>query len=308
MEKWAIKTQNLTKVYGKNIVVNNVNMNVKEGDIYGFVGENGAGKTTFMKMIMGLTYQTSGSFIIMNESNVKIQRKKMGCTIETPSLYLDRTARENMEIFSLAFGCKSSKRINEILEVVNLRNVDHKKVGKYSLGMKQRLAIALALLGDPKILILDEPINGLDPIGIQEIRNLIYKLNNEEGITFLISSHILEELSKIATKYGIIHKGVLIEEINPSEFYDNSFLKIRLSRPAEAKKVICNKLKGIQCELIDDNCIKVNDYRGSVNNILSLLLENNQEVYEIVHKKESLEDYVLNMIRKEDENGTFRNL
>ena len=206
MEKWAIKTQNLTKVYGKNIVVNNVNMNVKEGDIYGFVGENGAGKTTFMKMIMGLTYQTSGSFIIMNESNVKIQRKKMGCTIETPSLYLDRTARENMEIFSLAFGCKSSKRINEILEVVNLRNVDHKKVGKYSLGMKQRLAIALALLGDPKILILDEPINGLDPIGIQEIRNLIYKLNNEEGITFLIVIYWKNYL-RLQRNMGLYIKG-----------------------------------------------------------------------------------------------------
>ena len=305
MGEYAIQTWNLTKIYGSNTVVNNVNMCVREGDIYGFVGENGAGKTTVMKMIMGLSSPTSGKFTIMNDSNIIAQRKKMGCTIETPSLYLDRTAKENMDIFSLAFGCKNEKKIKEILEIVNLGNVDHKKVGKYSLGMKQRLAIAIALLGDPKILILDEPINGLDPVGIQEIRNLICNLNREQKITFLISSHILEELSKIATKYGIIHKGNLMEEINPLDFGDRGFLKIGLSRPIDAKKVICDKYKDIQCDLIERDYIRIKNYKGTVNELILLLLENNQEILEIVQKKENLEEYVLEMIGKEKEDDMF---
>lgn len=214
---YILKTENLTKVYGKNKVVNAVNMHVKKGDIYGFIGKNGAGKTTFMRMITGLAAPTGGEIELFEKKDLEKQRKRIGSLIENPGIYPNMTARENLEIVRRSFGITDKNAVEEMLQFVGLGGTDKKKVKNFSMGMKQRLGIAISLFRNPDFLILDEPINGLDPAGIKEIRDLLLKLNQERNITILISSHILGELSKVATRYGIIRDGSLIEEFGAAE-------------------------------------------------------------------------------------------
>lgn len=213
----VLKTEGITKIYGKHTVVDHVSMHVKKGDIYGFIGKNGAGKTTFMRMVAGLAAPASGSMELFGSENLECQRQRIGVLIEQPGLYGAMNARENMEIVRRSFGIAEKNAIDEMLEFVGLLDAGKKKVKHFSLGMKQRLGIAIALFRNPDFLILDEPINGLDPEGIKEMRDLFHKLNEEKQITILISSHILGELSKIATSYGIIKDGVLIEEFDAKE-------------------------------------------------------------------------------------------
>ena len=213
----VLKTEGITKIYGKHTVVDHVSMHVKKGDIYGFIGKNGAGKTTFMRMVAGLAAPASGSMALFGSENLECQRQRIGVLIEQPGLYGAMNARENMEIVRRSFGIAEKNAIDEMLEFVGLLDAGKKKVKHFSLGMKQRLGIAIALFRNPDFLILDEPINGLDPEGIKEMRDLFRKLNEEKQITILISSHILGELSKIATSYGIIKDGVLIEEFDAKE-------------------------------------------------------------------------------------------
>ncbi|MBV4416977.1 ATP-binding cassette domain-containing protein [Clostridium tyrobutyricum] len=215
--RYILRTNNLTKKFKKQIVINKVNISVKKGDIYGLVGKNGAGKTTLMKMIVGLLMPTSGKIELFEKKNLCNSRKKIGCVIENPALYPDMSAEQNLNIQSILTDKIDKNEIKKILELVGLKDVKNKKISKYSLGMKQRLGIGCALIGNPEFLILDEPINGLDPIGVKEIRNLILKLNNEKGITILISSHILGELYKIANVFGIINNGSLINEIQKKD-------------------------------------------------------------------------------------------
>lgn len=214
--EYIVETKNLTKHFGDKIAVNQVNMHIERGDIYGFIGKNGAGKTSTMKLLLGMSYPTSGEIELFGSKQLEQQRSKIGSLIEAPGLYKNCTAYENMKRFSIAFGSKD-KEIKEILEIVGLGNTGKKKAGEFSLGMRQRLGIAIALLGNPELLILDEPINGLDPAGIKEVRDLIMRLNAERKITVLISSHLLDELSKIVTRYGIVNGGTLIEEITAEE-------------------------------------------------------------------------------------------
>ena len=214
---YALITDGITKIYGKHTVVDHVSMHVKKGDIYGFIGKNGAGKTTFMRMVAGLAAPASGSMELFGSENLECQRQRIGVLIEQPGLYGAMNARENMEIVRRSFGIAEKNAIDEMLEFVGLLDAGKKKVKHFSLGMKQRLGIAIALFRNPDFLILDEPINGLDPEGIKEMRDLFRKLNEEKQITILISSHILGELSKIATSYGIIKDGVLIEEFDAKE-------------------------------------------------------------------------------------------
>ena len=213
----VLKTEGITKIYGKHIVVDHVSMHVKKGDIYGFIGKNGAGKTTFMRMVAGLAAPAFGSMELFGSRNLECQRQRIGTLIEQPGLYGAMNARENMEIVRKSFGITEKHAVAQMLEFVGLQNAGKKKVRNFSLGMKQRLGIAIALFRNPDFLILDEPINGLDPEGIKEMRDLLVKLNQEKQITILISSHILGELSKIATSYGIIKEGVLIEEFGADE-------------------------------------------------------------------------------------------
>ena len=218
---YVLSTDNLTKVYHGFKAVNTINIHVEEGDIYGFIGRNGAGKTTTLKMISGLASPTSGSFSLFEvpfeELNAQKVFARVGNLIEEPGLYPDMTAFDNIYLKCICAGIKDKNYAMEILELVDLDRTGKKKVKGFSLGMRQRLGIALAMVGDPKLLILDEPINGLDPQGILEIRETILKLNKERKITFIISSHILGELSKMATRYGIIDKGRLLKELSAEE-------------------------------------------------------------------------------------------
>lgn len=221
----VLKTNNLYKRYKYQFALNGVNMTINKGDIYGFVGENGSGKTTVIRLITGLISPTKGDFELFGEDSksngILLARKKLGAIVENPSIYLNMSARENLKMQCGLLGVKGNveEMIKHVLSEVGLAELyDNKKnAGNFSLGMRQRLGIAMALLGNPEFLILDEPMNGLDPAGIVEIRELILRLNKERGITFLISSHILTELALVATTYGIISKGRIIKEISAEE-------------------------------------------------------------------------------------------
>lgn len=267
-----IKTVGLTKRYGKKTVVSDVNMTVYRGDIYGFIGKNGAGKTTAMKLILGLAVPSGGEITLFGDNDLNKGRRKIGSLIEAPGLFRTCTAYENMKRFSLLSGGDDEK-IKELLELVGLADTGKKRAGKFSLGMKQRLGIAIALLGDPEALILDEPINGLDPEGIKEVRDCVLKLNREKGVTFLISSHLLDELSKIVTRYGIINDGVLIEEITADELQKRieSGLKVVVDDGEKAEKILLEN--GFAAEQIkrDGNVIllPVETKPSSVNSLLA---------------------------------------
>ena len=219
--EYVLTTSALSKTYRKFEALKDLNIHIPKGAIYGFVGRNGAGKTTLIRVICGLQEPTSGEYAIYGISNkdrqISKSRHRMGAVVETPSIYLDMTAEDNLRQQALVLGLPSYESIPEILKLVGLENTGKKKARNFSLGMKQRLGIAVALIGNPDFIVLDEPINGLDPQGIVEIRELILKLNREHGITVLISSHILGELSKLATHYGFIEKGHIVKEISADE-------------------------------------------------------------------------------------------
>ena len=213
-----LQVKSLTKMFGQNYAVNNVDMNIQRGDIYGFIGRNGAGKTTLIRILLGLCEKNSGEIELFGSSNLSEGRDKTGCIIENPALFPKMTAKDNIIAQSKAVGVKlSSSEIDDLLSVVGLESTGKKKAKDFSLGMKQRLSIALALVGNPEFLVLDEPTNGLDPEGIRDVRNLILRLNKEKNITVLVSSHILGELHKLATRYGVIDKGRLIKEFTAKE-------------------------------------------------------------------------------------------
>lgn len=222
--EYVLEAKGLCKTYKNYKALNNLNMRVPKGAIYGFVGKNGAGKTTLIRLITGLQFPTGGSYRIYGIENTSPQirksRRRMGAVVEIPSIYLDMTAQDNMKQQYRILGQPSYDGIDELLELVGLGDTGKKKVKDFSLGMRQRLGIAIALAGTPDFLVLDEPINGLDPQGIIEIRELILKLNREQGITFLISSHILDELSRMATHYGVIDRGRMVKEISAAELED----------------------------------------------------------------------------------------
>ena len=240
MKEAVLKTYNLCKKYKDQMAVVNVSMTIRKGDIYGFIGQNGAGKTTLIRMITGLARRTSGEIELFGgsgEEALNKGREFIGSLIESPAFYKNMTARENLEVSRLVRNIPGKECIDEVLNLVGLKDTGKKKVKDFSLGMRQRLGIANALLGNPKLLILDEPINGLDPMGIIEIRELLKKINKEKDITILISSHILGELSEMATTYGIIANGKLIEEISSSELSQKCRQYIDL-KVDDAKKAV----------------------------------------------------------------------
>lgn len=291
-----LKTNNLTKKYGNKIVVNNVNMTINKGEIYGFIGKNGAGKTTFMKMILGLTYQNYGQIELFESNNLNITRKRVGSLIESPGLYKNATAYENMYRFSIVYG-GNNEQIIELLDLVGLKDVGKKKVKNFSLGMKQRLGIAIALLGNPEFLVLDEPINGLDPAGIKEVRDVILKINKEKGITFLISSHLLDELSRVVTKYGIIDNGVLLEEVNAQDLFDKCKNKLVITtRDIKKAKKILSTMIDDKDMVIKGNDIEILSHVKDGEKINKLLCENNIFASKICPLTDSLEEYFIRKI------------
>lgn len=242
--EYVLTTDNLTKQYRSFKALGGLSMHVEKGAIYGFVGRNGAGKTTLIRLICGLQTPTSGTYTLYGkkntEGNLSRERRRMGAVVETPSIYGGMTAEDNLKEQYRVLGRPSFEGIKELLELVGLGDTGKKKAKNFSLGMKQRLGIALALVGEPDLLVLDEPINGLDPQGIAEVRDTVLKLNRERNMTILISSHILEELSKIATDYGIIHKGTLLQELTNEELMEkcSERLEVTLDDPERAVPVM----------------------------------------------------------------------
>lgn len=301
MKKVVLKTYNITKKYGEQLAVDNVNMTIKKGDIYGFIGQNGAGKTTLIRLITGLIHKSGGEIELLgaNEENeLNKARTMVGSLIETPSFYTNMTARENLEVSRLVRNIPGKKCIDEVLELVGLKDVEKKKVKNFSLGMRQRLGIANALMGNPKLLILDEPINGLDPMGIVEIRELLKKINKEKDMTILISSHILSELSELATTYGIISNGKLIEEITAKQLSEKcrQYIDLKVDDTARAVILLERELGISDYEVLEDSNIKVFSNLDNVGEINSLLSRSGIIVESISVKGENLEEYFMNKV------------
>lgn len=301
MEEYILRTINLSKKYKDKLIVDNVNMNIRRGDIYGFIGENGAGKTSVIRLITGLVKITSGNIILFNsdrEENIKTQRKRIGSLIESPALYPEMTAYQNLEAIRLQRGISGKEEIDRVLDLVNLKNTKNKKVKNFSLGMKQKLAIAIALLGDPEFLILDEPINGLDPVSIVEIRELLKKINKDKDTTILISSHILKELNQLATTYGVISNGKLIDEFSSQDLEQRCKLSldIKVDDINRAVIIIEEQLNTNNFKVIKDNTIKLFDYINQPGKVSSVLVKNNIEIQQIMTNGEDLEDYYVNLI------------
>lgn len=301
MKKVVLKTYNITKKYGEQLSVDNVNMTIKKGDIYGFIGQNGAGKTTLIRLITGLIHKSGGEIELLgaNEENeLNKARTMVGSLIESPSLYTNMTARENLEVSRLVRNIPGKKCIDEVLELVGLKDVEKKKVKNFSLGMRQRLGIANALMGNPKLLILDEPINGLDPMGIVEIRELLKKINKEKDMTILISSHILSELSELATTYGIISNGKLIEEITAKQLSEKcrQYIDLKVDDTARAVILLERELGISDYEVLEDSNIKVFSNLDNVGEVNSLLSRSGIIVESISVKGENLEEYFMNKV------------
>ena len=301
MKEVVLKTYNITKKYGEQLAVDNVNMTIKKGDIYGFIGQNGAGKTTLIRLITGLIHKSGGEIELLgaNEENeLNKARTMVGSLIETPSFYTNMTARENLEVSRLVRNIPGKKCIDEVLELVGLKDVEKKKVKNFSLGMRQRLGIANALMGNPKLLILDEPINGLDPMGIVEIRELLKKINKEKDMTILISSHILSELSELATTYGIISNGKLIEEITAKQLSEKcrQYIDLRVDDTARAVILLERELGINDYEVLEDSNIKVFSNLDNVGEVNSLLSRSGIIVESISVKGENLEEYFMNKV------------
>lgn len=299
--EYIVRTTNLSKRYKNQYALNKVNMNIARGDIYGFVGENGSGKTTIIRILTGLIYPTEGTyelFGIENKNpNILKVRNKIGAVVETPSIYKNLSAYDNLKMQCDILGIKDYDfKIKEILETVGLNDLYNNKklASQFSLGMRQRLGIGMALLGNLEFLILDEPMNGLDPTGIVEIRELILKLNKEKNITFLISSHILSELSLVATKYGIISKGKLLKEITSEELKK----ELRKSLIVEVSNLVkaCDILKDSQLEIeVKDGKIVIYDY-VSIEDIIMKLVNNKISILKINCEETNIENYYLSLI------------
>lgn len=297
--EYILETHNLEKKYKNFKALNSFNMHIPKGAIYGLIGKNGAGKTTTIRLICGLQKPTNGTYSIYGVLNTNKEiinmRKRMGAIIESPSISFDMSAEENLIEQYKILGIPSYDTVKELLEIVKLSNTGRKKAKNFSLGMKQRLGIAIALAGNPDILVLDEPINGLDPEGIIEIRELILKLNKEKGITFLISSHYLDELSKIATYYGFVDNGRVIKEISSKELENNCKRRIDITVNNVKECVKYLEKNKISYEVISDNTINIYDNINITD--FSLELSNkNCVISEFHEKEETLENYYINLI------------
>lgn len=293
-----LKTINLTKHYGDVKVVDNVNINIEKGDIYGFIGENGAGKTTTLRMITNLIKPSSGSVELFGEALTPKSYnlyERIGSIIEFPTFYPNLTAAENLEIHRRMMGINDRKRVEESLDLVDLLDVRNKKAKDLSLGMKQRLGIAQALLHYPELLILDEPTNGLDPIGIKKIRELLINLSQTKKVTILISSHVLNEIQNMATKIGIIAKGKLIEEIDYETIRERNrnHLRIVVDNDKKVCTLLEEKLNITDYVVADKNTIKVYACLDNSDLINKVLVENNIRVKELTFSRENLEEYFI---------------
>lgn len=297
---YVLRTDALSKEFGGFKALSGLSMNIPKGAIYGFVGKNGSGKTTLIRLICGLMEPTSGEYTLYGRKNtdkdIVKSRRRMGAIVETPSIYPDMSAEDNLKHQYRILGLPSFDGISDTLELVGLGDTGKKKAGNFSLGMRQRMGIAAALAGDPDFLVLDEPANGLDPQGIIEIRELLLKLNRERQITVLISSHILDELSKLATHYGFIDNGSIIKEISAVELEAACRKCVRME-VSDTKALAC-VLDGMQVEykILSDTQADV-FARLNISKLTAALGEKNCEVISMQERDESLESYYVNLIQ-----------
>ncbi len=296
MSEYLIETHNLTKKYGEQTSVSSLNLHVRKGRIYGLLGRNGAGKTTTMRMLLGLTAPSAGTALLFGKPLRKNEKKllpRIGSLIESPGFYPNLTGTENLRIFAMLRGLKDPAYIKNALALVNLPYGDKKLYSQYSLGMKQRLAIALAVMHDPELLILDEPINGLDPIGIAEVRDFIRELCDTRGKTILISSHILSEVSLLADDIGIIDHGVLLEEESMEELERKNarFFHLGVSDAERAYKLITLRFGKCRMKMRDAYNLYLYDTELPVADINRVLIEDGISVRELHLSENTLEDY-----------------
>lgn len=291
-----IKTKNLSKHYDHQKAVDEVSINVKAGEIYGFLGRNGAGKTTTIRMLLGLAKPTSGEIEIF-DMNLKKSRqeilKKIGSTIEFAGFYPNLSAIDNLKLNAVLLGVQKKDAIEEVLNIVGLYEERNKKVGKYSLGMKQRLGIARSILHDPELLILDEPTNGLDPVGIKEIRKLIKTLAEKKNITIFMSSHILSEVQQLATTIGVIHEGRLLEEVNYDELRQRNrrYIEIKVSDDARTAMLLEKHFNINDYEVQPENIIRIYSHHDLMGQINTKLVKEDIEISGLKLSEDNLEDY-----------------
>jgi len=297
--EYVLRTFGLCKKYKSKKAVDDACMSIRKGDIYGFVGENGSGKTTLIRLITGLIHADAGHFELFGtkstDSAISIARRKLGAIVESPSVYRNMSARDNLRLQASLLGITDGEKIENALRCVGLSYLadEKKKAGDFSLGMRQRLGIAMALLGDPEFIILDEPMNGLDPAGIVEIRELILRLNRENGITFLISSHILTELALVATRYGIISRGHIIEEISSDELH-GKFGRFVLIRAENTEKLLADVRELLpQNEVtLDGELVRISG-ELELNSLLGGIIERGNRILEVNCTETSFEQYYL---------------
>ncbi|MBQ3139985.1 MAG: ABC transporter ATP-binding protein [Ruminococcus sp.] len=300
----VLELKNISKKYGKATVVDNFSLNVEKGHICGLIGPNGAGKTTIMKMIAGLASPTSGEIGFFGKNdNLDLSRKRMAFMLEAPIIDKSMNARQNMEYVRYVKGVADKKKIDEMLNFVGLGNVGKKAVGKFSLGMTQRLGIAMALLTEPEIMVLDEPVNGLDPEGIVEIRLMLKKLSEEKNVTIIISSHILSELSELCTDFSIINHGKQLENLSREELMTKcrSYYAIRTNDINRTAAVIEDKLGTKQYKVIHGDEIRLFDFLDNVEKVSKTITDNGLILTKFISEGESLEEFYLSKVGAENE-------
>lgn len=298
--EYVLQTKDLTKTFSNKLAVNKVSINVRQGDIYGFIGKNGAGKTTLIRMVAGLASADEGSIALFESDELASKRRKIGTMIENPAVFPNMTAKENLKFYCLLLGISPEDNIDKMLNLVRLEDTGRKKAKNFSLGMKQRLAIAIALLDNPDLLLLDEPVNGLDPTGIREVRELILRLNKERQITILISSHILGELSKIANRYGVINDGILIDEFTNSELEKRVLgeIEVKVDDINKALAILSNSEGVPPYRVLDANTIRLMNVDNKSGLINSLLVKNDVTVSSISVVGRDLEAYFLQLMEQ----------
>ena len=294
--EYILTTDKLTKIYGQKRAADDISLHIKKGDVYGLIGRNGAGKTTILKMICGLSNPTSGTVTFNGKTGSDLSREmnKIGSLIETPGLFPKMSAYQNIKLKCILCGKDDDAYIKSLLKQVGLENVGKKPTQSFSLGMKQRLGIALALVGDPEFIVLDEPINGLDPQGIAEMREIIHRLSKERGMTVIVSSHILDELAKVADAFGIINDGKLIDEFTSEQLEEKcgTYLVLKTGDIKKTQAVLADKGIG-SYEVLENGKIKIMQAVEDTSKLVAALVEAGVPVYELALTQTTLEQYYL---------------
>lgn len=303
MKEHVIKAEGIVKRFGDVIALDHVDINVKRGEIYGLIGDNGAGKTTFLKLLCGQIYSDSGELSLLGAASEKEREKvrlRTGAIVELPGFYQNLTVEQNLEYYRIQRGIPGKQKVPELLEKVGMAMYRKKKGKNLSMGMKQRLGLAIALLGEPELLILDEPINGLDPSGMKEMRNLLLALNREKGITIIISSHILPELEQIATAYGFLGRGLVLEEISAEQLRDacEEYVSVQVQDAERYTALLEQKLHIKDYKVLPDGAVRIRCGGHPMESYGALAVQNGIGIYELKRKQMALEDYYLELKKR----------